>query len=71
MKGPPDQTSHQAANGERRGAERTPDDANWEAKVIGRMNGRLHNLPPAADQEVGWESSVLDVLRKRIEKESK
>lgn len=54
---------------ERRRADRTADDADWESKVVGRLNGRLHDLPAGSDQpSLGWESSVLDVLRKRIEK---
>jgi hypothetical protein len=56
---------------ERRATSRTRDDADWESKVIGRLNGRLHQLP-ATDGDnppgIGWESSVLDVLRKRIER---
>jgi hypothetical protein len=57
---------------ERRRADRTRDDADWESKVLGRLNGRLHQMPaPETNGEppnLGWESSVLDVLRKRIEK---
>jgi hypothetical protein len=60
---------------ERRSASRTRDDADWESKVIGRLNGRLHQLPTADprndDPTLGWEATVLDVLRKRIERESK
>jgi hypothetical protein len=60
---------------ERRSADRTPDDASWESKVLARVSGRLHeraNAGPAVDEPVlGWEATVLDTLRERIEKESK
>lgn len=55
---------------ERRRADRTGNDADWESKVVGRLNGRLQDLPAETDQpSLGWESTVLDVLRKRIEKD--
>lgn len=59
---------------DRRSANRTRDDADWESKVLGRLNGRLHALPADSkpdDPTLGWEATVLDVLRKRIERESK
>lgn len=41
--------------------------ANWESKTVGRVLGRLRNLPAEKDQPTsGWESAVLDTLRKRI-----
>jgi hypothetical protein len=73
MSTPSKRDSNDAGNAEgvveRRRADRTDDDTDWESKVLGRLNGRLHDLPADADQpSLGWESSVLDVLRKRIEK---
>jgi hypothetical protein len=60
---------------ERRSAERTSDDADWESKVLARVSGRLQEraCDSAAHSEpaLGWEATVLDVLRRRIEKESK
>ncbi len=56
---------------ERRSANRTPDDADWESKVIARVNSRLQQRTydgTAADEPtLGWESTVLDTLRRRTE----
>jgi len=40
---------------ERRSANRTRDDADWESKVIGRLGGRLRNLPVDGEEKIGWE----------------
>ena len=53
---------------ERRSANRTRDDADWESKVVGRLGGRLRNLPVDGEEKIGWETSVLDTLRRRIER---
>ena len=69
MSVPPEQAKPDTPVVERRRAERTRDDAGWESKVVGRLNGRLNELPSSDDpSQLGWEASVLDVLRKRIEK---
>ncbi|MBC7984928.1 MAG: hypothetical protein H7Y02_13860 [Candidatus Obscuribacterales bacterium] len=34
---------------ERRSAERVPDDADWETKVMARVRGRLRRAPAEAD----------------------
>ena len=69
MSAPPEQAKQDTPFVERRSVERTRDDAGWESKVVGRLNGRLNELPASDDpSELGWESAVLDVLRKRIEK---
>ena len=55
---------------ERRSADRTTDAVNWESKVLARVSGRLQeraNNGTVDEPKLGWESSVLDVLRKRIE----
>ena len=59
---------------ERRRAERTSDDAGWESKVLARVSGRLQeraNGGSADEPVLGWEATVLDTLRRRIEQESK
>ena len=58
---------------ERRSADRPSDDADWESKVLARVSGRLQERDKSGGEEpaLGWESSVLDILRQRIEKESK
>jgi hypothetical protein len=59
---------------ERRSVERTSDDASWESKVLARVSGRLQERASGdtADEPVlGWEATVLDTLRRRIERESK
>jgi hypothetical protein len=59
---------------ERRSAARTSDDAGWESKVLARVSSRLQERSNsvAVDEPVlGWEATVLDVLRRRIERESK
>jgi hypothetical protein len=59
---------------ERRRADRTADDTDWESKVLARVSGRLQERASGAagDEPVlGWEATVLDTLRQRIEKESK
>jgi hypothetical protein len=58
---------------DRRGPNRTRDDADWESKVLGRVRAHLQNLPEATDnpQTLGWEATVLDTLRRKIERESK
>ena len=60
---------------ERRSANRTADNAGWESKVLGRLSGRLQERAAdrAAKDEptVGWESTVLDTLRRRIERAPK
>lgn len=54
---------------DRRSANRTGDDADWESKVLGRVRSHLRE---AADQPtLGWEATVLDTLRRKIERESK
>jgi hypothetical protein len=60
---------------ERRSADRTSDDTDWESKVLARVSGRLqeraNEIAAQGEPELGWEATVLDSLRKRIEKESK
>ena len=58
---------------DRRGPNRTRDDADWESKVLGRVKTHLRSLPEeTGDTSVlGWESAVLDSLRRKIERESK
>ena len=60
---------------ERRSAQRASEDTGWESKVLARMSGRLQeraNAAAVADEPVlGWEATVLDTLRRRIERESK
>lgn len=62
--------SETTLDGERRSQDREQD-LDWESKVIGRLGGRLKNLP-AEDSlntdNAGWEASVLDTLRRRIER---
>jgi hypothetical protein len=56
---------------ERRGLSRIGDDADWESKVLGRIHGRVRELSaevPNDRPSIGWETSVLDVLRRRIER---
>jgi hypothetical protein len=53
---------------DRRSVERTSDDADWESKVLARVSARLQERSAAGDEpSLGWESTVLDTLRKRIE----
>jgi hypothetical protein len=53
---------------ERRSLERTSDDADWESKVLARVSSRLQEHSGRIDEpSLGWESTVLDTLRKRIE----
>jgi len=59
---------------ERRSADRTSDDTDWESKVLARVSGRLREKvdgAAAGEPVLGWEATVLDALRRRIEKESK
>jgi hypothetical protein len=60
---------------ERRRTERSNDDAGWESKVLARVSGRLQeraNQSAGKDEPVlGWEATVLDTLRQRIEREPK
>ena len=59
---------------ERRSADRAGDNAGWESKVLARVSGRLQERASHATGEepaLGWEATVLDTLRQRIEKESK
>jgi hypothetical protein len=60
---------------ERRSADRTSDDAGWEAKVLARVSNRLRDSTSKSaatdDPILGWEATVLDTLRKKIEQESK
>ena len=60
------------ARNERRSQDRDRD-ADWESKTVGRVLGRLRNLPPQNGDQTpdGWESTVLDTLRKRIEDDLK
>jgi hypothetical protein len=61
-------------NTERRSADRTSDDTDWESKVLARVSGRLQERAEAAatdEPALGWEATVLDALRRRIERESK
>lgn len=43
---------------ERRSAERVPDDADWETKVMARVRGRLRRA--AADTDVGSSDAAVD-----------
>jgi hypothetical protein len=58
---------------DRRGPNRTREDADWESKVLGRVRTHLRALPeePKDAPALGWESAVLDTLRRKIERESK
>ena len=69
MSATPEKAKQDTTLVERRSVERTRDDAGWESKVVGRLSGRLSELPTSDDPpQLGWEGAVLDVLRKRIEK---
>jgi hypothetical protein len=68
------ESTHQDAkpvDPERRSPNRTRDDADWESKVLGRVSGRLKTLQNQTENDqtnAGWESSVLDALRRKIER---
>ena len=55
---------------DRRSSTRTREDADWESKVLGRVGGHLRNLPDIDTDHpnLGWETTVLDTLRRRIER---
>jgi hypothetical protein len=43
------------------------DASDWESRALARVTGHLRNLPDEAQQPLGWEQTVIDVLRRRIE----
>ena len=46
-------------------------DLDWESKALARVRGHLKEVPATdtGDQpKLGWEATVLDVLRRRIER---
>jgi hypothetical protein len=46
----------------------------WESKVLARVSGRLQDQSKTGavgESVLGWEAGVLDILRQRIERESK
>jgi len=52
---------------ERRAASRASDALDWESKALARVSEHVRTAP-AQDDRLGWEQTVLDVLRKRIER---
>jgi hypothetical protein len=66
-------SAQKAPEHDRRKPNRTRDDADWESKVLGRVSSHLRDIPAddADHPSLGWETTVLDTLRRRIERESK
>ena len=66
---PPDEDKRDQ---ERRSPDRTRDDADWETKVLGRVRSRVRKLTDEGKSATGgWESEVVDRLRRKIDRDSK
>ncbi|HTE42373.1 MAG TPA: hypothetical protein VK629_16235 [Steroidobacteraceae bacterium] len=53
---------------ERRSEVRADEEGDWESRALARVSGHLRSLPDEPQQPLGWEQTVLDVLRRRIER---
>ena len=64
--------NHTPEGHDRRSSDRTADDADWEAKVLGRVSRRVAEISdPSGDGEapdLGWEQKSVELLRDRIKR---